>query len=323
MKTVETPPTTNQPEATKQSLFICSSANETIERAILQPLPKPLFENLWYENEVSCLFSDSNLGKSILAVQIAHTLSLYEKVMYFDFELSDKQFQLRYTSDNGVDVHKFSDNLIRCTIDPFAITDENFEEAVLSGIKSEVENRGVKVIIIDNLTYLCIAAEKGDIAGRLMMSLIQMKRLYNLSILVLAHTPKRPLTNPITQNDLAGSKKLVTFFDSVFAIGQSNKDSSLRYIKQIKCRNGSFTLDSENVAVYLIEKLDECFLSFREMGFSSEKEHLKDVTKKESDELIAVVIEGIESGKSYQQVADEQRISKSKVQRIMRKHNKG
>ena len=77
------------------------SANQTLMEAKQRPDPKPLWLSLWYEGEVCCLFADSNLGKSIYAVQIADSIAQTQRVLYFDFELSDKQFQLRYT-DNEV-----------------------------------------------------------------------------------------------------------------------------------------------------------------------------------------------------------------------------
>ena len=43
----------------------------------------------------------------------------------------------------------------------------------------------------------------------------------------------------ITSNDLAGSKRLYNFFDSVFAIGKSAQDGGLRYVKQLKVRYGT------------------------------------------------------------------------------------
>lgn len=76
-------------------------AARTISEAALRPNPDALWLSLWYEGEVCCLFSDSNLGKSIYAVQIATRIAETKKVLYFDFELSDKQFQLRYTDEQG------------------------------------------------------------------------------------------------------------------------------------------------------------------------------------------------------------------------------
>ena len=78
----------------------------------------------------------------------------------------------------------------------------------------------------------------------------------------------------ITQNDLAGSKKLYNFFDSVFAIGKSAKNSSVRYIKQLKVRYGNYTYDADNVIVCVNEKVGT-FLQFVDIGYAVEKENLK------------------------------------------------
>lgn len=47
------------------------TANRTILEASQLPTPRALWDSFWYEGELSCLFADSNVGKSILAVQIA------------------------------------------------------------------------------------------------------------------------------------------------------------------------------------------------------------------------------------------------------------
>lgn len=69
------------------------TANRTILEASL-PTPRALWDSFWYEGELSCLFADSNVGKSILAVQIADRIARTDNVLYLDFELSVKQFQL-------------------------------------------------------------------------------------------------------------------------------------------------------------------------------------------------------------------------------------
>ena len=99
-----------------------------------RPDPKPLWRNIWYENEVCCLFADTNVGKSILAVQIADEISQKRKVVYFDFEMTDKQFQMRYTDSDTGTPHAFSDNLFRAELS----TDYNYRdiEGVINGIRS-------------------------------------------------------------------------------------------------------------------------------------------------------------------------------------------
>ena len=56
-------------------IFTVKTANRTIREAALRPNPDALWLTLWYEGEVCCLFSDSNLGKSIYAVQIATSIA--------------------------------------------------------------------------------------------------------------------------------------------------------------------------------------------------------------------------------------------------------
>ncbi len=67
--------------------------------------------------ELSCLFADSNvMGKSILAVQIADRIARTDNVLYLDFELSEKQFQLRYTNEHGELSTPFPTNSIGCLL---------------------------------------------------------------------------------------------------------------------------------------------------------------------------------------------------------------
>ena len=298
-------------------IFTIKTANQAIREAKQRPNPEDLWLTLWYEGEACCLFADSNLGKSIYAVQIATSIAEKQRVLYFDFELSDKQFQLRYTDEEG-NLFQFPNNLYRVEINREALGIDNFEDSVILNIEEAAVKTNAKVLIIDNLTYLCIATEKGDLAGSLMMKLMRLKREYGLSILVLAHTPKRPLTNPITQNDLAGSKKLYNFFDSVFAIGKSAKDSNLRYIKQLKVRYGNYTYDMDNVIVCSIEKVGS-FLKFVNVGFAEEREHLKEQTENDITTLIENAKDLRSQGKSIREIASILGVSKSKIDRLLKK----
>ena len=175
------------------------TANRTILEASQKPTPRSLWDCFWYEGELSCLFADSNVGKSILAVQIADRIAQTDNVLYLDFELSEKQFQLRYTNEHG-NLYSFPERLYRVSLDCDSLLDANFEEAIIGSIEQMALQTGCRIFIVDNLTYLCCAMEKGDAAGRLMIQLNNLKKKYELSILVLAHTPKRSLDYPITSN---------------------------------------------------------------------------------------------------------------------------
>lgn len=294
------------------------TANQTVIDAARRPNPKNLYHSLWYEGEVCCLFADSNLGKSIFAVQMANDIALDQKVLYIDCELSDKQFQLRYYNSMTGSRHLFPENFLRAEIVPNAIRAENYEENFFLNIEEAALSVDAKIIIIDNLTYLCNASEKGDIAGIFMMKLMSLKKKHGWSLLIIAHTPKRNMSNPITQNDLAGSKKLYNFFDSVFAIGKSAKDNRLRYVKQIKVRAGEYRYDSDNVIVYEIDPGDG-FLHFEHIAYSNESEHLRTRDEDDGNTDMQNVMELKQSGKSVRDIASILGMSKSTVDRIIRK----
>lgn len=296
------------------------TANRTILEASLLPTPRALWDSFWYEGELSCLFADSNVGKSILAVQIADRIARTDNVLYLDFELSEKQFQLRYTSEHGKP-YTFPERLYRVSLDCNSLLEADFEEAIMGGIEQMALQTGCKIFIVDNLTYLCCAMEKGDAAGRLMIQLNNLKKKYGLSVLVLAHTPKRSLDCPITSNDLAGSKRLYNFFDSVFAIGKSAQDGGLRYVKQLKVRYGTFSHDADNVIIYEIEKVD-AFLQFVFRGYSTEKEHLKKLGDNESSQRDCQILQLSRSGKSVREIASQVNCGKSTVSRIIQSNRK-
>lgn len=302
-------------------LFTLKPGNEWIDGAKFRPDPVPLWKSFWYEGEVCCLFADSNLGKSIYAVEIANHIAQSRKIAYFDFELSDKQFQLRYTDEETCSSYRFPSNMIRAEIDTLALqeSDIDLESYIITEIERACTIDGIDTLIIDNLSYLCNASDKSEFASRLMLRLLDLKRRKQFSILVLAHTPKRSLTSEITQNDLAGSKKLFNFFDSVFAIGKSNKDSNLRYIKQVKVRAGEFTHDSNNVILAEIVK-DGNWLHFHELGCGAERDHLKEHSEEEVSRLAERIMALKSEGKSYDQISKELNTPKTTVYRTAKKY---
>ncbi len=194
------------------SALVFKSANQTLKDASERPIPQMLFGELWYQTELCIFFADTNLGKSILAVQIADSISSgkpipgfkleasAQPVVYCDFELSDKQFELRY-SEKFTNHYRFSDNLLRAYINPDMDLPKGvtFEIALAQSLEAMLKQTGAKVLIIDNITYLRTETEKAKDALPLMKELKALKAKYDLSILCLAHTPKRNLAMPLTK----------------------------------------------------------------------------------------------------------------------------
>jgi archaellum biogenesis ATPase FlaH len=314
-----------------KGLFIVKTASEWLEEAKNQPDPKMLLGNLWYEGELCILFADTNIGKSILAVQIGDSISRGEpvngfaleagkqRVLYFDFELAKKQFETRY-KDDCKNHYPFDENFRRVEINPDAEppTCMQYETHLYQELEKAISEWDAQVVIIDNLTYLKEGTEAAKDALPLMKHLKTLKKKYNISILALAHTPKRDRFKGLTHNDLQGSSMLRHFCDSMFVIGESVTDKRLRYIKQIKQRNCEQVYGEDNVVMCEITKPSN-FLHFEFIGYGKEKDHLRVPSDKETTELEATVKQLKSEGKSFRDIAAIVGKGKTTVERMCKK----
>ncbi len=298
-------------------LLSIKSANAWIEDSMNTPDPKMYFHDLIVQYENTVIFASSNVGKSILAIQIAEDIARTEKIMYVDLELSAKQFQMRYSDNDTGEIHVFPANFSRAEIDPELIVGADLEQEILDSIE-EAAKQGTLFFVIDNITFICNDSEKGATAGSFMMKLIRLKKKYGLTTIVIAHTPKRRGWEPITQNDLAGSAKLINFFDAGIALARSAKDNNLRYLKQVKVRTGEYRYDGENVIIYDVVKSNG-FLKFEIQGYAKEEEHLKNRDSSDDYEEIITILKMQKDGKTVREIAELMDMAKSTVQRRLDK----
>jgi len=321
-------------EKTDNKLIKLLSANSCIEMAKKQPIPKMLFSEFWYEGEFSILFADTNVGKSLLAVQIANNITKGETiegfkleakkqgVLYYDFEMSNKQFELRY-SNNYTDHFVFDETFLRGGFNSLAEINSNqtIEKLVLEAIEEGIKETNYKIVIIDNITYINENNEKASEASPLMKGLKSLKDRYGLSLLILAHTPKRNLSKPLDINDVQGSKMMVNYLDSCFGIGKCANDSERRYIKQIKQRNTREVYGSENVCICKINGSDN-FLRFEFIEYGSEYQLLKHETAEDKIFINEKVLKFQKEGMTQRQIAKILKIDPMRVNRIILKAKK-
>jgi hypothetical protein len=75
------------------------------------------------------------------------------KVLYLDFELSDKQFEIRY-SNNYDDHYSFPDYFFRAEIDPEAdVPEGKFEETLYASMETAIKETESRILIVDNITW--------------------------------------------------------------------------------------------------------------------------------------------------------------------------
>ncbi len=312
------------------------TANQWLDEQRLKPAPKKLFGAFWLEGELCILFADTNMGKSILAVQIGDSISRREAtfpfeqdamgapVLYIDFELSAKQFELRYHDAEGA--HRFSDWFYRAEYNtqkemPAHYT--SFDDYMQATLAWAIRNTEPKTLIIDNIT--CLSEGNHQTTGRAISLMKYLKALQvknKLSILVLAHTPKRAAGKPLSRDDMGGSKMLMNFADSAFAIGQSCAPGGLRYLKQVKQRSGGQQYGGDNICLMKLARKSG-FLHYEFCGFGYEGEHLRRQKLPLTDGVAPQVMELHTQGISHRQIAKRLGIGFGSVGRILAKAGTG
>ena len=324
--------TFNQPAKPEPAddLFTIHTANRWMQLQSTEPDCKMLMGSFWHQQELCIMFADTNMGKSILAVQLAHELargaalepfanhSEPAKVLYMDFELSPKQFQTRYHERHAT--HNFADNLYRAEFNTQAQVPYQYktlDEYMNAGIEYSIKRTGAQVLIIDNISCLRTSIiERGNEALALMQHLKALKVKYKLSILVLAHTPKRNPANPISRNDLQGSKMLINFADSAFAIGQSSTRPEVRYLKQVKQRSGTETYGADNICLFTMQK-QYGYLHFKFEGYAREADHLRRFSHQQRVDLANKALQLQTDGLSQRQIAAKLKLSLSTVNKLL------
>lgn len=295
----------------RASFFNVSPLKEDLEKGRKMDPPKELCPHILVEHETTILFSGPSVGKSTLAMQMAFELAEQGKrVLDVNFELSNQQLALRYPNKD------FPDMLYHASIDYTKMHDVTDQNLILPEIERLAVERNIEVIIIDNFTNLCINSKEAAEAGNIMLKLLAMRMTHNWTMLILAHVPKRKQGDPLTIDDLAGSKLLSNLADNVIGFNKSKKDKNMRYFIQLKYRSFPIELDFKNVQELTLTSSDG-WLHFEYGGYDEERAHLPR-SRDEKAELERDIIRELKqpNGLSYRDIADKLGTSSSKVMRV-------
>lgn len=293
--------------------FVVEPMNKCIDEAHLLPPLISLYPNIVLEGDLSIIFGQSGIGKTIFAMQIARYIAENGKrVLYVDCEMTSRQLGNRYETAN------FPPTFLRAEMDR-----EHPAEDVLKGIEEAATANHVDVVFIDNITALGQSLDRSADAGTLMASLNTLKKRYNWTLVVLNHVPKMFSGNvPLSLSAMQGSAKINQLIDDAIGIAQSSIDSNLVYVKQCKWRNGELTMGADNVAVYERGKDQYGNLGFTERGFSTEQEHLSTENGNDRAKMKADIVQLSKRGLTQTDIAKELKISQSKVSRLLKEQPK-
>ena len=289
--------------------FHVERMNQCIDDAHQLPPLVSLYPDIVLEGDLSIIFGQSGIGKTIFAMQIARYIAESGKrLLYVDCEMTPRQLGNRYETPN------FPPTFLRAEMDR-----EHPAEDVLKGIEEVAVANHVEVVFIDNITALGQSLDRSADAGALMASLNTLKKKYNWTLVVLNHVPKMFSGNvPLSLSAMQGSAKINQLIDDAIGIAQSSIDSNLVYVKQCKWRNGELTMGADHVAVYERCKDENGNLGFISRGFGTEQEHLSIENSNEREEMKARVRELSNKGMTQTAIANQLRISQSKVSRLLK-----
>ena len=303
-------------EAPQRESFIqMHSFQGYLEEGKKMEKPRELFANVLVKQEVTFFFGDTGIGKSTFAIQIAEEVARKGfKTLYVNFELAQTQLAQRYQ------LKVFSENLRIATIDYALMHDVTEQGMMLEEIERLAVEDKVEVLVIDNFTNLCVNSKEGSEAGNIMLKLLSLRMQHKWTILILAHVPKRKPGDPLTLNDLAGSKIISNMADNVVAINKSKKDKNMRYLIQQKYRSFPIELDSKNVQELMMTNSDG-WLHFERGGFSEEVSHLPR-SRDERAELEREILKELKEPNplSYRKIADKLGTTLGMVERIVNKY---
>jgi len=281
--------------AASSKIFVQKCGNEWLETPT-EPM-RSVCGDLIQQGELVYFFVPTGSGKSLQAMQLADAAARGEavhglrcdtgplKTLYFDFELGDPMLHKRYTDPSTHEKYRFSEDFarIRTELKEYAKHDNPDIMAAMTEVIGSQQLDKKLFVVIDNITAIVESGimETAKDAAPVIRALRRLRDAFDLTMLVIAHTPKRDDGRPITLNDMTGSSNLSNFADAVFAIGRSSKDPKLRYLKTCKARNVEETYHAKNVIVMEKRRIGP-LLGFEFIEFGDESDHLVSTPRRTS-----------------------------------------
>ena len=289
--------------------------------------PVDLWHGLWYQGEIACLFGEPNVGKTLLAMQIANEIQKRGlNVIYFDFENASHQMKTRYKndklplgdeSDASFLVKSFNHNYYDAPHDACSILDQ---------IMAEIIDEKAPVIIIDDINQILGSGRQEDVR-KILNTLRSWAKMFLVSILVIAHSSRRKASQLTTINSMAGSFELSYFFDSIFSLTRANNynashNNITHYIKQHKNRIGEIIYDDMNVITACIGRDDvKGMLQFNNLYTGgNERQLLRDFGFHNEDQITQAIIRYKQQFFTTREIANMVGCSQSHVSKTLSKY---
>lgn len=293
------------------------TGQQLAEKARTIVAPHSYDMGLLSEEEITCVFGDSGVGKSAFAVQLADRISADHNVLLCDLHLSNQQFIRRHVDSEGR-LYPFSPKFFRCNPHPEVFLSRNADMIILEEIEKIIIEQKIRVLVIDSVSALCKDAMKADKMAALIYHLRVFQKKYRIAVLLIADGAGNDDGRLVSRLDIAAPQILVTMVDRCLALVKSNLRRDTCYLKCLKDRFDSLKWDDEKVMVLERKTVKEKgMMSFEPAGFESEL-NLVRMPKKVLLEVQAFRVgELAAEGLTQREIAQRLQISLGKVNSLL------
>lgn len=265
-----------------------------------------LWKGIWERSEVACLFGLPNVGKSILAMQIAANVKLMGlNVEYFDLEGLEHPITPQFTP----------------TTMP---TGSDEETSPLDFITKIITVKKTQVAIIDDFDLLLDGDNSTANVKYTLNSLRQLSRKTSVAILIIAHSEPIKKNHVITAASLPHAYEIMHSCDSVFSLSQANRHnatchSRTHYIKQHKNRMAPVIYDDNSVLTVALTQHDGIieFTDFKPLG--NERQLLRDYGFHSQESIFEAIKQLNHCHYTTREIAAIVGMSQSQVSRIIKR----
>ena len=214
-------------------------------------MPEPIIDDLFFEKDIMGLAGGTNVGKSVMSLQLSTCLALGvpflgfripkpRKVMHVQFELKDESFKqliertaMHFVNKYPVEAERFEQNLSILSSGQDNVFTDKWEE-----MDANLTFDPCEVLVVDNLyTSTNKNVSKNDDVMDLLRTMVNLKNKHKVAILIVSHHKKLGEASPLDVSMMLGGSAYTNHLDGIVQLASSQRLPGLKVMKITKVRS--------------------------------------------------------------------------------------
>ncbi len=200
-------------------------------------MPEPIIDDLFFEKDIMGLAGGTNVGKSVMSLQLSTCLALGvpflgfripkpRKVMHVQFELKDESFKqliertaMHFVDKYPVEAERFEQNLSILSSGQDNVFTDKWEE-----MDANLTFDPCEVLVVDNLyTSTNKNVSKNDDVMDLLRTMVNLKNKHKVAILIVSHHKKIGEASPLDVSMMLGGSAYTNHLDGIVQLASSQR----------------------------------------------------------------------------------------------------